>query len=224
MDEVLEKMNKEIEKLSQHYDILAQQYGYSPSAVQQSSLETQEQRLSILLEVTDDIKHKKILDFGCGTGHLLSLLKAKGFQGEYVGYDISDSLLAIAREHHPEGRFELKNILTEDIDESFDFIFISGVFNNDIDCNEVFMQEVLSRLFPKASESLAFNALSRYVDYFSEDLYYFDPMLVFQWCKENLSPKVTLRHDYEVKSGVIPFEFTCYVYATDHNPVKIHQR
>ena len=27
-------------------------------------------------------------------------------------------------------------------------------------------------------------------------------------------PRVTLRHDYEVRAGVLPYEFTTYVYAS----------
>jgi hypothetical protein len=42
---------------------------------------------------------------------------------------------------------------------------------------------------------------------------------VFAFCKQELSPRVTLRHDYHVKDGVIPFEFTTYVYRSDLAPV-----
>lgn len=209
---ITEQMNCELNKLAEHYNQLAQQHGYSHHATQQSSIETQEKRLSILLDVLPNLTHQKVLDFGCGTGHMLSVLKKNGFVGEYVGYDISASALEVARQYHPQGRFELKNILKDELEEDFDIILISGVFNNDIGCNQDFMQQVLTRLFPHCRQALAFNALSRYVDYFSEGLYYFDPMQVFQFCKENLSTNVSLRHDYEVKEGVIPFEFTCYVY------------
>lgn len=214
-------INQALNELAQHYDALATQYGYSPHATQQSSLETQEKRLSILLDVLPSFKHQKVLDFGCGTGHLLSMLQQRGFVGEYVGYDIAPNMLSVARSYHPQGRFELKNILLEPIEEMFDVVFISGVFNNAMGHNEQWAQQVLTRLFAHTREALAFNMLSRYVDFFAEGLYYADPMHVFQFCKENLSARVTLRHDYEIKPGVIPFEFSCYVYAAPHAKVAL---
>ena len=38
----------------------------------------------------------------------------------------------------------------------------------------------------------------------------------FSFVKNEVTPYVTLRHDYEVKPGVIPFEFIIYAY---HRPV-----
>jgi SAM-dependent methyltransferase len=208
-------LKQQLDLLSEHYNVLAETYGYSPHAVQQSSYETQERRLQILLEGFD-FKHKKILDFGCGTGHLLRLLQQQGFSGEYVGYDISAGLIALARENNVGGRFELRNIFEQPPEEKFDLIFISGVFNNDIGQNETFMQNVLKRLFDVTEVGMAFNCLSTYVDFKSEGLYYFDPCKVFAFCKQELTPSVNLRHDYEIKPGVVPFEFSCYVFKSTH--------
>lgn len=211
-------LNEQLQQLSMHYDSLAKAHGYSPHAVQQSSLETQEKRLSVLLEGFPDFKSKKILDFGCGTGHFFQLLQRNGFCGEYVGYDISPQLVRIARENHPTARFELNDVLRAPPSEQFDLVFISGVFNNDIKCNQQFMHDVLPILFAVAREGLAFNCLSSYVDYKAEGLYYFDPGQVFAFCKEQLTPSVTLRHDYEIKPGVLPFEFSCYLHKVAHQP------
>lgn len=209
---------KKLDLLSQHYNVLAETYGYSPYAVQQSSAETQERRLNILLEGFTDLKHKKVLDFGCGTGHLLRLLQQHGFNGEYVGYDISEGLIKLARENNAGGRFELRNIFEQPPEESFDVVFISGVFNNDIGRNEEFMQSTLKLLFAATKEGLAFNSLSTFVDFKAEGLYYFNPCKVFTFCKEQLTPSVILRHDYEVKLGVLPFEFSCYLHKSSHEP------
>ena len=216
------EMKKQINKISEHYNALGKQYGYSPDATQQSSLETQEKRLNVLIEMAGDIKNAKVLDFGCGTGHLYALLKQGGFCGEYVGYDISSELINLAKHHHPTGRFELKNVFEHPIDESFDWVFISGVFNNNIECNQEFMQQVLSTLFVNVNVGLVFNALSLYVDYQSEGLYYFDPSWVFDYCKSNITTHVQLNHSYEIKPGIIPFEFSVRLDKTPFKPVKLH--
>lgn len=213
-------LEHQLQSLSKHYDELATSHGYSHHAVQQSSSDTQQRRFEVLLQGFPDFKHKKILDFGCGAGHLFAYLKQQGFTGEYVGYDISPQLLQLARQHHPEARFEQRNILQSAVAETFDLIFISGVFNNDIAHNQQFMQQTLKVLFPLCQQGLAFNCLSTYVDFKVSNLYYFDPSVVFTYCKENITPLITLRHDYEIKPGVVPFEFSCYLKQTAILPRK----
>ncbi len=212
-------MKSELENLAIHYNQLAKEHGYSPHAVQQSSIETQEKRLSVLLEGFPDFHQSKILDFGCGTGHLLRLLKDSGFTGEYVGYDISQRLIEVAVANNPGGRFVCQNILEEPPEEKFDLVFISGVFNNDIGCNEEFLRHALTSLFNCTRTGLAFNCLSSYVDFQSPGLYYFSPVEVFDFCKSRLTTHVVLRHDYQIKPNVLPFEFTIYLHKTAHQPV-----
>ncbi|MEI2638270.1 MAG: hypothetical protein V9F03_04650 [Microthrixaceae bacterium] len=50
------------------------------------------------------------------------------------------------------------------------------------------MTDHLEVLYDHTKIALAFNSLSRYVDFFTEGLGYFDPGEVFKFCKENLSP------------------------------------
>lgn len=38
------------------------------------------------------------------------------------------------------------------------------------------------------------------------------PGRAFKFVKQEITPFVVLRHDYEVKEGVIPFEFIIYAY------------
>jgi SAM-dependent methyltransferase len=214
--------HEQLAKLRDHYDALAAEYGDGPKAVQFSDQKTQEQRMKILLEV-GEVYQAKILDFGCGTGHLLHYLKQNGFQGEYVGYDLSSAMIDTARRKFPEARFEKRDILQEGIPESFDYVVISGIFNNLVDDNWGMLCVLLKKLFPVARRALAFNILSSYVDYFQPDLYYASPEEVFKLCKEEFSPCVTLRHDYLVKPDSIPFEFTVYVHNCNIAPRRNRQ-
>ncbi len=200
----------DLRDLETHYDRLAREHGDTPQAAQWTSRETQEARMAVLSEI-GDLRRAKILDFGCGTGHLLAYLRSRGFAGEYVGYDLSSDMLALAEASFPDARFERRDILTDGIAERFDYALVSGVFNNRVRDNWALMTSLLAALFPACDLGLAFNALSTYVDFFDDGLHYFDPGVVFQHCKEQLSPRVCLRHDYEIKPGVVPFEFTVYV-------------
>ena len=113
---------------------------------------------------------------------------------------------------------EVRNILEQPAEEKFDYVLVSGVFNNLISDNRAFFEAVSRRLMTQVDIGYAFNMLSRFVDYFDDGLYYEDPLQAFRFCKEQLSPLVTLRHDYTVRPGSIPFEFSIYVHRTDVAP------
>jgi SAM-dependent methyltransferase len=214
-------LDRELQRLREHYDTLAREHGYGPEAVQMSSVASQEQRLRVLAEIIRE-PDASVLDFGCGTGHLCGLLRGElGFRGRYTGYDLSGETLALARTHHPDAHFEQRDIFRDGVGGHFDYAVISGVFNNRVSDNWVFLTRALRTLFPHVRRGLAFNALSAYVDYQDPGLYYADPGAVFRFCKEELSPAVNLRHDYEVKPGVLPFEFTLQVLRTVHAPRRL---
>jgi SAM-dependent methyltransferase len=211
---------KDLAGLEQHYSQLLKECGDTPQGVQWGDVETQERRMAILLDV-GDVRSAKVLDFGCGTGHLLNFMQRQvGFKGEYIGYDIGEDMIRIARKKFPGIRFERRDILAQGIGEVFDYILINGVFNNLVDDNWGLMKSILRCLFHKARRALAFNALSTYVDYFDPGLFYVSPNKVFSFCKEELSSRVILRHDYLIKSDVVPFEFSVYVYASEISPRK----
>ena len=211
-------LTKDLEGIERHYAELVETHGSAPEAAQWSDSRTQRLRLSVLTGV-GDLRAAKVLDFGCGTGTLLAYLNEElGFAGEYVGYDLAAPAVDLARRVHPAGRFERRDVLSQGMPEDFDFILASGVFNNRTSDGWRLMTQVLGSLWPHATRALAFNALSTYVDFREEHLWYVDPADVFAWCKRELSPAVTLRHDYQVKPRVSPFEFTVFVYRVDLGP------
>lgn len=211
---------QDFRRLAQHYAGLLGRHGDSPHSAQWSDRASQERRLEVLAQVAD-LRTAKVLDFGCGTGHLLAYLRsAVGFAGEYVGYDLSEELIGAAAAKFPEARFEARDVLTEGVPEDFDYVLISGVFNNRVGDNWGLLTTLLRQLFPRARRALAFNALSTYVDFLDPELFYLNPEDALRFCKENLSPCVTLRHDYQIRPGVAPYEFTLYAYAADVPPRK----
>jgi SAM-dependent methyltransferase len=215
MRTVAKTFQKDLAFLEHHYSNLLKEHGDTPRAVQWADVLTQERRMAVLSEV-GDLRSAKILDFGCGTGHLLDFLRRKvTFSGEYVGYDISQKMVTAAQAKFPEIRFEKCDILTEGIGEDFDYILINGVFNNRTENSWELMGSLLKSLFGRAQRGMAFNALSTYVDFFDPELFYVSPEVVFRFCKEELSSSVILRHDYLIRTGVVPFEFSIYVYTTD---------
>jgi len=194
--------------IADHYRALLRKYGDSPKAAQYSDIRTQEKRLQILTEI-GALEGSRVLDFGCGTARLATYLEAHGIEVEYTGVDIVPEFFDIGREEHPKHRF---GTMQEFSRERFDYVFISGVFNNRIEDNRAFYRRTLIDLFGQVDHGLAFNMMSTYVDYQDANLFYEAPEAAFSFAKRELSKRVVLRHDYEVKDGVIPYEFAVYVY------------
>lgn len=219
----MKTFTEDLNKLGEHYSKLVTEHGDDPRSAQQTDRATQEKRMEILAGV-GDLRTAKIFDFGCGTGHLLNFLKGHcGYAGEYLGCDLTEEILGVARKCHPEAKFIRRDVLAEGIGEEVDFALVSGTFNNLIGDNWGFITSALGAMFPSVKQGLAFNLISSYVDFFDKGLYYADPEAVFRFCKEKLSTRVTLRHDYQIKAGVLPYEFTVYVYK-DAIPCRKNKR
>lgn len=60
-------------------------------------------------------RRARILDAGCGTGRLAAHLLPAGH--ELVGVDLDPELIAVAREDHPQARWEVQNLAELDLRE-----------------------------------------------------------------------------------------------------------
>ena len=207
-----------IKKLREHYEKLFSIHKDSFKTAQQISRFTQEKRMLILVDRINFDNNSKVLDFGCGTGHLYNLLKkTKKFKGSYTGIDIAKNIVEFNQKKfllNKKVSFIHGDILEKKFSKltNFDYTFVSGTFNNKIENNWLWMKKTLKKLFMLTKKALIFNNLSTYVDYKDKNLFYVKPELVFEYCKLNLSNFVEIRHNYQIKKNKIPFEFTTYVY------------
>jgi 2-polyprenyl-3-methyl-5-hydroxy-6-metoxy-1,4-benzoquinol methylase len=197
-----------IEDLQKHYKKLYEQFGDTPQAVQYSDEASQNARFQALIEIAD-LEGKSILDFGCGAGHLGTYIERQGINCSYHGVDILEEFIDLCRNKFPNSKFGMIDSFDN---ERFDYIIISGVFNNKITDNRSFYQNTIKKLFKMCRHGIAFNLMSSYVDFFDENLFYEKPENVFSFMKTEVTQYVIIRNDYEVKKGVIPFDFTVYGY------------
>lgn len=70
---------------------------------------------------------ERILDLGCGTGHLTNLIAQAG--AEVIGLDKSESMIAQARSLFPRLRFELGDGADFHFDQSFDAVFSNAAIH-----------------------------------------------------------------------------------------------
>src|SRR5690349_14683299 len=67
-----------------------------------------------------------LLDFGCGTGRYVPIVKELGF--EYTGVDITEEMLGVARERHAGTVFEVDDIFeSARSDGSYDVVMSADV-------------------------------------------------------------------------------------------------
>jgi SAM-dependent methyltransferase len=194
-------------RLREHYQGLYARFGADHRAVQWSSRETQRARFQVLGEYVGNTS--SVIDVGSGLGDFLDHLRTFGFCGKYRGLELVPEFVHYANARFADdadASFEEQNILDGSASQA-DVVVASGLFNNTLSDNWNFMLEVLASMLLAARQRVVFNALSTYVDYRDPDLYYVDPLALFDHVKRNLTPRVTLRHDYLVKPGSIPFEF-----------------
>jgi ubiquinone/menaquinone biosynthesis C-methylase UbiE len=75
------------------------------------------------------VRGKKVLDAGCGEGHLLKRLSER--KAEYFGADITDAALKKARERVPNGKFYKMDLAKLEFpDETFDCVTCSEVLEH----------------------------------------------------------------------------------------------
>jgi SAM-dependent methyltransferase len=207
--------------LEDHYTALYKQFGDDPRAVQLADALTQRRRFHELVRPIADIERASVLDVGCGLAHLYPFLLERGFAGTYSGIDINHAFIGACREKIPESRFEVHDIAAAPPAWHADYTLLNGVFNNPRENPWGFLEASLRNMFAVSDRAMVFNAMSSYVDFFADDLVYFDPSEVFRFCKEELSPLVELQHAYQVRAGGVPFEFVVVVHRTTVAPRKL---
>jgi SAM-dependent methyltransferase len=195
-----------------YYERRLRAHGATPAGVDWNSLTSQELRFAQLATLWDGDREAALLDFGCGYGALLPWLRARDFRGSYVGFDLSAEMTAAATAVAMEARLDGWRF-TSNRGELVpaDFVIASGVFNVRMDTTgedwKDYMLSTIDELAALARRGFAFNALTAYsdVDRQRRDLFYADPLEIFDYCKRTHSPSVALLHDYPL------YEFTIIV-------------
>jgi hypothetical protein len=91
------------------------------------------------------------------------------------------------------------------------YTLASGIFNVRLDTPadewQTYLLQTLDHMAARSQRGFAFNVLTGYADpeYMRPDLYYADPLHLFDYCKRHFSRQVALLHDYPL------YEFTILV-------------
>jgi SAM-dependent methyltransferase len=187
-----------------NYQSLLRQHGDSAEAAQWSP-EGQLFRFRKLVTI-GDLGGRSVLDLGCGLGALFPFLIDRFNSIDYTGIDIVPDSIAHASMKYPGTRFLCRDILTDPLDEQFDYVLISGPFNNQFPGVNKFLEDLVEAAFGCCRIGLAFNFTSSWVNFTNPEMAYHDPAHVLHFCLRHLSRKVSMHHHYE-RCDVVVFVY-----------------
>ncbi len=199
-----------LQTVDRYYSAKLRQFGATHRGVDWSTASSQELRFERLLQVLDGIDEASLIDFGCGYGALLDYLGANGRRVAYRGFDISQAMIEAALARHAGVAHAS---FTADVSHLVpaDYVVASGIFNVKLGHTPEawwdYVSQTLAVMQSLCRRGFAFNMLTAYsdADKQRDDLFYADPLRVFDTCRQRFSPRVALLHDYPL------YEFTIIV-------------
>jgi len=207
--------------LARHYETCLEQHGATAKGMDWPKEDDLKTRFAVMLGIVRNSSKKRIsiLDLGCGVGLLLDFLKEKRLSSniEYTGIDISEKMVEIAKERWPAYKFEQRDILQKPLaPQSHDYVIINGLLNEKLTlpykAMVKFAQRIIANAYAACRVGLAFNAMSKHVDWEREDLFHwpFDEAAAF--LKKSCSRHIMFRANYGL------YEYTTYVFREHNTP------
>jgi SAM-dependent methyltransferase len=202
--------------IADHYVACLERHGDNHFGVDWPNEEDAHTRHRVMLEVIRPgigAEPHRVLDFGCGAAHLMEHIRAeKRTDIDYAGLDIAEPFVKLSQAKFPEAPFWCLDVLTDDVSAlpRFDYAVLNGVFTEKLELSydEMFdfMSRTVARVFSLVEVGIAFNVMSKHVDWERHDLFHvpFDEMAAF--LTANVTRNIVLRADYGL------YEFTAYAY------------
>jgi SAM-dependent methyltransferase len=198
-------------KLAEHYDKCFKEHGDTHLGVDWPKLEDTFKRYDVMLGLIKEETSISLLDFGCGTASLnqyIEFLKIKNIK--YSGLDINDGFYNTSKLKFPNNDFYCLDILKNESIPNFDYIVCNGPFTEKRDLSQEemmdFFTSVIKKLWNKCDKGIAFNLMSKHVDWERDDLFHVSLDELGWFLKNDLSRNFIIRNDYGL------YEYTTYVY------------
>jgi len=196
-----------------HYEDCLDRYGDSHLGVDWPKADDVAKRHRVMLDVIRPGAQKvSLLDFGCGAAHLNEYIAEQRLDHiEYAGLDLSEKFVRVSQSKFPGNRFFCLDLLDDNASlPLFDYIVLNGVFTEkrELSLDEMlaYFQQLVKRVFEHASIGIAFNVMSKHVEWERNDLFHlpFDTLAAF--LTGELTRNFVFRNDYGL------YEYTTYVY------------
>jgi len=206
-------MKKKYTKIINHYEKCLEIHGDNHLGVDWPNSIDVDKRYQVMLDIIKHNNDKKVslLDFGCGTAHLLEYIKKNKRKGiEYSGLDLSQKFINVAQDKFPNNEFFCLDILdSKSSIKNYDYIVMNGVFTEkrELSFDEMwnYFTQLTSAIYDKCDKGLAFNVMSKNVDWEREDLFHVSLDLMSNFLCEKITRNFIIRYDYGL------YEYTVYI-------------
>lgn len=200
----------------EHYEKCFEKHGANNQGVDWPSQKDLNTRFKVMTDIMStakqDGKHS-LLDFGCGVALLLDWIKENKLIDSvtYSGCDLSDKFINFCKTKDPlTNFFQIDAIAQPEQMPEYDYIIMNGVLTmkTSLSFDEMweFSKNLISSTFQKAKVGLAFNLMSKQVDWERNDLFHVPLDLLANFVTKNLTRHFIIRNDYGL------YEYTVYLY------------
>lgn len=206
-------MDREYEKIIKYCEKCFEDNGDTNNGVGWPNHEDALKRYSVMLDIIPDkYSSASLLDLGCGLAHLYEYILNNKYNIKYNGVDMSEKFFSFCKNKFPEVNFMCLDILKDDIYAipKVDFIVMNGLFTHkgsmEFTEMENYLHEMLIKTFSMADKGIAFNVMSKIVDWEKDYLFHMPIDQLVKFIAKNLSRNFVIRHDYDT------YDYTVYVY------------
>jgi len=198
-----------------HYESCFEQFGDSHLGMDWPNEEDVAKRYRVMLDVIKPESRENrisLLDFGCGASHLNEYIRKQGLRNiEYTGLDLSEKFVRLSQSKFPANQFFCLDLLDQNAAlPTFDYIVLNGVFTEkrELSFDEMFsyFKQLLALVFSHAAIGIAFNVMSKHVDWERDDLFHLPFDTLAEFLEEHLTRNYVFRNDYGL------YEYTTYAY------------
>ncbi len=207
--------DKQYLRIVSHYEQCLERHGDTHLGVDWPKKEDAARRYRVMLEVIrpeHDGTNVRLLDFGCGASHLYEYLIERGIDHiSYAGLDLSEKFIILSRRKFPQNDYYCADILDARTElPNFDYIVMNGVFTEkrELSFDEMldYFRRMIKAVFAKADRGIAFNVMSKQVDWERPDLFHLPLDTLAGFLAGEVTRNFVIRNDYGL------YEYTTYVY------------
>jgi 2-polyprenyl-3-methyl-5-hydroxy-6-metoxy-1,4-benzoquinol methylase len=170
------------------------------------------------MDFYDGPTNPTILNVGCGWGGMEKRAIDRGLPVNITGIDVVEEMILHANQVFPEFSFKTLDVFAIEDVEAYDFVVCNAILtqkhNIAIPEMERYAKRLIAKMFSICRHGIAFNMMSTRVNYTVGNLFYQNPVELFSWLLNEVSPRVVLDHGYSsLASGRGKYyDFTAYVY------------
>jgi dTDP-4-amino-4,6-dideoxygalactose transaminase len=191
-------------------------FGDTPQGAHWPNEADRRTRFDVMLDVIAGNPANPVVlcDLGCGTGELLAYIRERDLQNiDYIGVDRSAIALSLARSKFPGVTFLELDVNDPDADLSqiaCDYLVSNGLFTVKWELSQEqmqsFLEDSIKRVWPHVRRGLAFNVMSKCVDWEREDLFHAPMDDIARMLHALAGRRIRFRADYGL------YEYTAYAY------------